>query len=58
MGAVAAWMQAMTIGMAGARAGTPIPFTRKAQRRKFRKGLYTKAGYHRQGALGTGRRGR
>ena len=58
MGAVAAWMQAMTVGMAGARAGTPIPFTRKAQRRKFRKGLYTRAGYHRQGALGSGRKGR
>jgi hypothetical protein len=56
MGAVQAWIQAMSIGMAGARAGTPVPFTRKAQRRKFRKGLYTRAGYHRSGSLGTGGR--
>jgi len=56
MGAVQAWIQAMSVGMAGARAGTPVPFTRKAQRRKFRKGLYTRAGYHRSGSLGTGGR--
>ena len=56
MGAVQAWVQAMSVGMAGARMGTPVPFTRKAQRRKFRKGLYTRAGYHRSGSLGTGGR--
>ena len=55
LGAAQAWVQAMSVGMAGARMGTPVPFTRKAQRRKFRKGLYTRAGYHRSGSLGTGR---
>tara|TARA_Y100000310_G_scaffold119457_1_gene118189 strand:+ start:265 stop:1830 length:1566 start_codon:yes stop_codon:yes gene_type:complete len=58
LGAVAAMFKAMTVGIIGARMGSPVPFTRKAQRRKFRKGLYTKAGYHRSGSLGTGRRGR
>ena len=55
LGAVQAWIQAMSVGMMGARMGTPVPFTEKAQRRKFRKGLYTRAGYHRTGSLGTGR---
>ena len=58
LGAVAAMMKAMTVGIIGARMGSPVPFTRKAQRRKFRKGLYTRAGYHRSGSLGTGRQGR
>ena len=58
LGAVAAMMKAMTVGIIGARMGSPVPFTKKAQRRKFRKGLYTRAGYHREGSLGTGRRGR
>ena len=48
MGAAMAYVKAMSLGLAGARAGTPVPFTRKARRRKFRKGLYTRAGYHRQ----------
>ena len=43
-----AYVKAMSLGLAGARAGTPVPFTRKPRRRKFRKGLYTRAGYHRQ----------
>ena len=58
IGAVQAWVQAMAQGMAGARMGTPVPFTMKARRRKFRKGLYTRMGYHRQGSLGSGRTGR
>ena len=58
LGAVGAMFQAMTVGIMGARMGSPVPFTRKAQRRKFRKGMYTRAGYHRSGSLGTGRRGR
>ena len=48
MGAAIAYIKAMTIGLAGARAGTPVPFTRKARRRKFRQNLYTRAGYHRK----------
>ena len=56
MGAVTAWIQAMSQGMLGARMGTPIAFTHKARRRQFRKGLYTRAGYHRSGSLGTGSR--
>ena len=55
IGAVQAWIQAMSVGMMGARLGSPIAFTSKAQRRQFRKGLYTRAGYHRSGSLGTGR---
>ena len=47
MGAAIAYVKAMSLGLAGARAGSPVPFTRKARRRKFRKGLYTRAGYHR-----------
>ena len=47
MGAAVAYVKAMTVGLAGARAGTPVPFTRKARRRKFRQNLYTRAGYHR-----------
>ena len=47
MGAAIAYIKAMTIGLAGARAGSPVPFTRKARRRKFRQNLYTRAGYHR-----------
>tara|TARA_R100001443_G_scaffold20497_6_gene32532 strand:+ start:8034 stop:9620 length:1587 start_codon:yes stop_codon:yes gene_type:complete len=47
MGAAKAYVQAMSVGIAGARMGSPVPFTRKARRRKFRKGLYTRAGYHR-----------
>lgn len=47
MGAAVAYIKAMTIGLAGARMGTPVPFTRKARRRKFRQNLYTRAGYHR-----------
>ena len=58
LGAVGAMMQAMVVGIVGARMGSPVPFTSKARRRKFRKGLYTRAGYHREGSLGTGRRGR
>ena len=46
-GAAKAYVSAMSIGIAGARAGTPVPFTPKARRRKFRKSLYTRAGYHR-----------
>ena len=46
-GAAIAYVKAMSIGLAGARAGTPVPFTRKARRRKFRQNLYTRAGYHR-----------
>jgi len=48
MGAAYAYVKAMSIGLAGARMGSPVPFTRKARRRKFRKGLYTRAGYHRK----------
>ena len=55
IGAVQAWILAMSVGMMGARLGSPIAFTSKAQRRQFRKGLYTRAGYHRSGSLGTGR---
>jgi len=58
LGAAQAWIQAMSQGMLGARLGTPIAFTHKARRRQFRKGLYTRAGYHRSGSLGTGRSGR
>ena len=47
MGAAIAYIKAMTLGLAGARAGSPVPFTRKARRRKFRQNLYTRAGYHR-----------
>ena len=47
LGAAVAYVKAMSLGLAGARGGSPVPFTRKARRRKFRKGLYTKAGYHR-----------
>ena len=47
MGAAYAYVKALTIGLAGARAGTPVPFTRKARRRKFRQNLYTRAGSHR-----------
>ena len=47
MGAAMAYIKAMSLGLAGARAGTPVPFTRKARRRKFRQNLYTRAGYHR-----------
>ena len=48
LGTAYAYVKAMSLGLAGARAGSPVPFTRKARRRKFRKGLYTRAGYHRQ----------
>ena len=48
IGAAVAYVKALSLGLAGARVGTPVPFTRKARRRKFRKGLYTRAGYHRQ----------
>ena len=47
IGTVRAYIQAMTVGLAGARAGSPVPFTTKARRRKFRKTLYSRAGYHR-----------
>lgn len=47
-GAAKAYVSAMSIGIAGARAGTPVPFTPKARRRKFRKSLYSRAGYHRK----------
>ena len=47
LGAAYAYVKAMSIGLAGARMGTPVPFTRKARRRKFRQNLYTRAGYHR-----------
>ena len=47
-GAVGAMIVAMAKGLAGARLGSPVPFTPKARRRKFRKGLYSRAGYHRQ----------
>ena len=47
-GAVMAMLKAMAIGIAGARLGSPVPFTSKARRRKFRKGMYSRAGYHRQ----------
>ena len=47
IGTVRAYITAMTIGLAGARAGSPVPFTTKARRRKFRKTLYSRAGYHR-----------
>ena len=47
LGAAVAYIKAMTVGLAGARMGTPVPFTRKARRRKFRQNLYTRAGYHR-----------
>ena len=47
IGAVTAYVKAMTVGLAGARAGSPVAFTKKARRRQFRKGLYTRAGYHR-----------
>ena len=46
-GAATAYVKAMSIGIMGARAGSPVPFTPKARRRKFRKSLYTRAGYHR-----------
>jgi len=48
LGAIQAWVAAMMKGILGARMGSPIPFTRKARRRKFRKSLYSRAGYHRQ----------
>ena len=48
LGTAYAYVKAMSLGLAGARAGSPVPFTRKARRRKFRKGLYTRAGYHRK----------
>ena len=47
-GAIGAMIAAMAKGIAGARLGSPVPFTPKARRRKFRKGLYSRAGYHRQ----------
>ena len=47
VGAVTAYVKALTIGLAGARAGSPIAFTKKARRRQFRKTLYSRAGYHR-----------
>ena len=47
-GAVTAMLKAMALGLAGARLGSPVPFTSKARRRKFRKGMYSRAGYHRQ----------
>jgi hypothetical protein len=47
IGTVRAYITAMTVGLAGARAGSPVPFTTKARRRKFRKSLYSRAGYHR-----------
>lgn len=47
LGAAVAYVKALSLGLAGARAGTPVPFTRKARRRKFRQNLYTRAGYHR-----------
>ena len=47
-GAVYAMILAMAKGLAGARLGSPVPFTPKARRRKFRKGLYSRAGYHRK----------
>tara|TARA_R110002020_G_scaffold202139_1_gene405211 strand:+ start:190 stop:1881 length:1692 start_codon:yes stop_codon:yes gene_type:complete len=47
LGTAIAYVKAMTLGLAGARAGSPVPFTRKARRRKFRQNLYTRAGYHR-----------
>ena len=47
LGAAVAYVKAMSVGLAGARMGTPVPFTRKARRRKFRQKLYTRAGYHR-----------
>jgi len=48
LGSIQAWVTTMMKGIAGARLGSPIPFTRKSRRRKFRKGLYSRAGYHRQ----------
>ena len=48
LGAAYAYVKALSLGLAGARMGSPVPFTKKARRRKFRKGLYTRAGYHRQ----------
>ena len=47
IGAAKAYIGAMSMGIAGARAGSPVPFTPKARRRKFRKSLYSRAGYHR-----------
>jgi len=54
MGAAMAYVKAMSVGLAGARMGTPVPFTRKARRRKFRQNLYTRAGYHRTQVGGRG----
>jgi hypothetical protein len=48
LSSIQAWVAAMMKGIMGARMGSPVPFTRKARRRKFRKGLYSRAGYHRQ----------
>ena len=48
LGALTAYVKALTLGLVGARMGSPIAFTPKARRRKFRKGLYTRAGYHRK----------
>ena len=48
LASIQAMIRQMTLGILGARMGSPIPFTRKARRRKFRKGIYTRAGYHRE----------
>ena len=43
------YLKQLTKGLLAARAGSPVGGTKKAFRRKFRKQLYTRAGYHRKG---------
>jgi len=46
IGALGAYIKALSAGIIGARMGSPIAFTPKARRRKFRSGMYERAGYH------------
>lgn len=46
---IAVYLKQLAKGLLAARAGSPVGGTRKAFRRKFRKQLYTRAGYHRKG---------